>query len=538
MVATKKLSSLGAGTPLLLLLVSCCLIQAAFAGLFWSSKPKASSANDALWTRYHDQKALEEKLEQIHAKCPNVTRLYSVGRSVQGRQLAVIEFSTHPGRHQTLKPEMKYVGNMHGNEAIGRELLIRLADYLCDSWRAGQRPIVEMLNATNVHIMPSMNPDGFELAYKTKPADRGWLTGRGNAHGVDLNRGFPDLNTLYYFMENKGLPYYDHLLELFQNEEHKQFEPEVRAVGEWILSWPFVLSANLHEGDLVANYPFDESPDPMAIQAYAKSPDDKTFRYLAEVYAHAHAHMAKNDHAPCDGTAASNFARQGGITNGAKWYSVAGGMQDFNYLATNAFEITLELGCEKMPAPEQLPQLWADNRLALLEFIRLAHMGIKGLVQDALTGQPVANAIVWVRNVSAGEGERAIKHPITTWITGDYFRPLVAGQYQVAVEADGYEIAVKSVNVSHRAVIERRPLLVNFQLRPLQQQQAEMPVIVPEEEEEAEEQQQQPMAEQEEEADQQGWGQLSPEQVAEFIQLLRMQQPVGQRTAGAPQLAQ
>jgi len=45
--------------------------------------------------------------------------------------------------------------------------------------------------------------------------------------------------------------------------------------------------------------------------------------------------MAKNDHEPCDGTAQNNFARQGGITNGAKWYSVAGGMQDFNYLATN-----------------------------------------------------------------------------------------------------------------------------------------------------------------------------------------------------------
>jgi hypothetical protein len=59
------------------------------------------------------------------------------------------------------------------------------------------------------------------------------------------------------------------------------------------------------------------------------------FSYIAETNARAHAHMSKNDHAPCDGTAQSNFARQGGITNGAKWYSVAGGMQDFNYLATN-----------------------------------------------------------------------------------------------------------------------------------------------------------------------------------------------------------
>lgn len=72
-----------------------------------------------------------------------------------------------------------------------------------------------------------------------------------------------------------------------------------------------------------------------------------------------------------------------------------------------------------MPAPERLPQLWADNKLALLEFVRTAHIGIKGVVRDALSGEPIPNAVVWVRNVSGTEagaegGEAAIKHPVTT----------------------------------------------------------------------------------------------------------------------------
>lgn len=48
----------------------------------------------------------------------------------------------------------------------------------------------------------------------------------------------------------------------------------------------------------------------------------------------------------------------------------SGGMQDWNYLNTNCFEVTIELGCVKYPKAEELPKYWEENRKSLLQFIK------------------------------------------------------------------------------------------------------------------------------------------------------------------------
>lgn len=50
---------------------------------------------------------------------------------------------------------------MHGDEPVGREMLLLLAEYLCQNYGIDER-VTKLVNTTRIHLLPSMNPDGFE----------------------------------------------------------------------------------------------------------------------------------------------------------------------------------------------------------------------------------------------------------------------------------------------------------------------------------------------------------------------------------------
>ncbi|XP_063957990.1 carboxypeptidase D-like [Lytechinus pictus] len=366
---------------------------------------------------YHDYSSLSLSLQRLRAAHPSLTNLYTIGQSVKARELWVLAIAgSDANKHVTGRPEAKYVGNMHGDEVIGREMLLHFADWLLMEYESGENiEVARFLDSTRLHILVSMNPDGFEDARENDNCRS--FTGRTNDLGFDLNRNFPD-----YFEKNKY-----------------EIQVETQAIIDWVAGLQFVLSANLHGGALVANYPYDNiDPDIKKdnTSIYSPSPDDDIYRYLATVYSYNHRKMHILNETKCNG----GFAGfEDGITNGAEWYIAVGGMQDYNYIFAGCMEITLEISCCKYPLAAELPEYWEDNRAALMEYIKQVHRGVKGIVRNE-EGNPLEGAEVMIVG-------RDIPH-YTTY-EGEFWRILLPGSYELQVSMEGYITWTSSFRVDN-----------------------------------------------------------------------------------------
>jgi len=356
-------------------------------------QPKMATDKGAMaaWDSYPSYDAYVSMMYQFESDFPLLCDVQRVGYSVEGREIIFARISDNVHIEEN-EPEVCYTSTMHGDETTGYVLMLRLIDSLLTGYTAADPRIIDMVNNLDIWINPLANPDG---TYNGGNSSVYGATRYNAKDSVDLNRNFHD--------PEDGM-----------HPDGNSWQTETVVMMDFAEEQRFVISANHHGGTEVLNYPWD---------TWARlHSDDQHFQDIC----HAYADTVQNY------SSGYMTGYDDGITNGYAWYSISGGRQDYMTYFRGCREVTFELSNTKLLSASLLPAHWEYNKRSLLTYLECALYGIRGVVTDAITGDPV-DAVVTVVGHDI-DSARVFTDPDV----GDYHRMIEAGSWSLEFTALGY----------------------------------------------------------------------------------------------------
>jgi carboxypeptidase D len=362
---------------------------------------------------YHTHEEVVFFLDSVTTANPNICRLDTLGYSFEDRIIMGIRISDNPGVEED-EPEVRIMGAHHGDEKISVELPLYMIDLLTTGY-GDDDLVTRLVNSTEIFIIPMVNPDGVTH------------NSRRNSRNQDINRD-------YLCPEGDYCP-------AGANNQNSFSEQETQAVRLDALANRYTLSLTMHAGATNINAVWNYDDGLHHSGQYHPTPDDDLVMFLSYGYAER------------------NYTPGFYVTNGCDWYSTHGDANDFSYGWLSDIDWTIEISQVKTPPENQIEDFWIENVDAMLYIIDMADIGIRGVVTDSVTGEPLDAT---VRIVEGG-------FPFyTDPSVGDYHRPLLPGAYNIRVESPGYI----SAEIGPIDVYEGPAQRYDFQLAP-----AEMSIL-------------------------------------------------------------
>jgi Predicted deacylase len=204
------------------------------------------------WDYYPTYQEYEDMMQAFADSFPTICKLHNLGTLSSGRKMLIVQISDNVGVKEN-EPSFLYTSSMHGDELAGYILMLRLIDELLNGYGTNTR-LTNLVNEVDIWINPLANPDG---AYAGGNQNV-WGASRYNSNWVDLNRNYPD---------PEDGPHPDG--NAYQ-EETELFLGLADTVN-------FTISANMHGGVEVCNYPWDTWSNVTA--------DDNWWQYVSSEYA-------------------------------------------------------------------------------------------------------------------------------------------------------------------------------------------------------------------------------------------------------------
>lgn len=349
------------------------------------------------WDYYPTYTAYVSLMQQFATNYPAICKLDTIGTTVDGRLLLVVRISDNVNTEEN-EPEFFYSSTMHGDETTGYVLMLHLIDYLLTNYGTVSR-VTNLVNNMEIYINPNANPDG------TYAGGNSTVSGatRSNANGEDLNRNYPvpDGST--------------------GDDGTYAQEVETQAFIAFAEERAFVVAANFHGGAELVNYPWDYTTTNHA---------DKTWWiYVSNEYADTAQAFGSAGYLD-DNNPGSDYP---GVIEGATWYYAPGSRQDYAQYFAQSREVTIEISSTKLPSASTLESYWNYNYRSLLNYMEQALYGIRGIVTDNCTGNPV-KALITINSHDLDSSQVYSSLPV-----GNYHRPIAPGTWSMTVSAPGYQ---------------------------------------------------------------------------------------------------
>lgn len=303
-------------------------------------------SNDAI---YHNYEEVNQELDALVAANPGVVHKFTIGKSLEGREIFGVRISPHAkdGLTPSGLPGIVFMGGHHAREHLSVEIPLLLAKFLTEDRSETTQRLVD---TRDIFIIPTVNPDGktYDIAsgsYRMWRKNRN--LGTNNAcPGVDLNRN-------YGYKWGTGGSSTNPCSDVYMGKAAFS-EPETQAVKNFVETHPNLkVLLTLHTFSELILYPWGYTYDGISNQA-----DQATFDKMARTMA------GWNHYTP---------------EQSSDLYITSGDTVDWAYGTLGIFAFTFELspanswgGGGFYPGPNEIQSTFQENLRPALYLIDLA----------------------------------------------------------------------------------------------------------------------------------------------------------------------
>lgn len=216
---------------------------------------------------YHTYNEMVDEMTTINQNFPNITKMTSIGQSIEGREIWAMKVSDNPDQEDPNEPDLLYMANMHAREVMTPEVILYFLNYLVTNY-GGDPEVTDLVDNREFWLIPTQNPDGHVYV---EDFYAGWRKNRRNngdgTYGVDLNRNY---GYMWAYDDIWSSPYTSS--DIYRGTGPFS-EPESQAIRQLCINHHFVFQLSYHSYGRMWLFPWGYIAD--------NTPHHDIFLYLA-----------------------------------------------------------------------------------------------------------------------------------------------------------------------------------------------------------------------------------------------------------------